>query len=281
MNASGLTDASIGRRWGKGALAIVLYTLASVLVVGGISLWWILAERRGPLENLPDDGAFAAKRGSPGFPQEDLERMPSDSELKLGGLVAPDESLSEATILRIGETRPVGNLEISPLGVEHATLMSYRADAPEDKIETGPVLVLRLRVKNVSAKQEFHPLDPVFLYPDPRKQMKSNDLFDGRGLTYTYLHPADRVADVVCPFDLNVRAGWALEGQEFPKLSPGGEAELIVVSDADAMERVRGPMLWRVKLRKGLTATGQGVATVIGVYFDPAEIKDRLKKETG
>jgi hypothetical protein len=269
------------RRRGRGSLAIVLFTLTSVVVVGGISVFWMLADRRGPLENLPDDGAFAPRRGSPGFPQEDLERMPSDAELKLGGLVAPDESLSEATILRLGETRPVGNLEVSPLEVEHATLMSWRADAPDEKIETGPVLVLRLRVKNVSAKQEFFPLDPAFLYPDPRKQMKSNDLFDGRGLTYTYLHPADRVADVVCPFDLNVRDGWVLEGQEFPKLPPGGQADLIVVSDADAMERVRGPMIWRVKLRKGLTATGQGVATVIGVAFDPAEIQNRLPKESG
>lgn len=273
----GTANARPGRS-GKVSAAIALGSLAVFLAVAAISVWVLMRPKPGPLENLHDDGLLQTTAlGAVSYPPGDLERLPDDAAVQGAGPIAADEKISPATRFRLGETKRIGNLDVTAVAVEDCELATYKKDEPDSKIETGPVLVLRLHVKNVSEKQTFHPLDPAFLYPDPKKQMKTNDLFDGRGLTYTYLQTADRAGKVILPYDLKWQER-AIEGQDFPKLEPGGKADLIVVSDMDSPEKVKSPMVWRVKLRKGLTATGQGVATVIGVAFDPSQIKRAEKK---
>jgi hypothetical protein len=124
----------------------------------------------------------------------------------------------------------------------------------------------------MSNDQTFCPVDPAFLYPDPQRRLKELKVFDISGYTYTFIHPREEVEDVILPFDLLYQQGAAIDGQSFSALGPRQSMETVVLSHEGAKERVTGPMIWRVKLRKEAVANGRGVATVIGVPFSPTDV---------
>lgn len=228
------------------ALTTLLFTWASVATLLAVWLWLRWPEEHSPLETLPDDGIY--KNGK----QE---------------IISPLEKLSSREMFRLGQTRQIGSLEITPLAIEHRSVRLL-----PDKFHTDPVLVLHLRIRNVSADQRFYPTDPAYLYPDPKKKLKGVTAFDRTGYTYSFLHSARAVENVLTPFDLAYSQGFRVEGQEFAPLDPGAMMETLVISSEDAATSIDGEMVWRIKLRKGVVADGRGIATVIGVAFSSKDV---------
>lgn len=246
---------------------VTIAILIGLTAIAGVLIWMMLKPGVGPLENLKDDGVLTAKvDGVADFARADLAEMPADSAIP-SGAVAIDEAVSTGSTFELGETKRIGNIEITPLRIEKRTARSFEKSAPDDWIETGELLVLSLRVKNVSKSQTFAPLDPAYLYPSGGSQVMPAGPFKGRPILYTYIHPVDSFDVAIFPHDLDY-GNWGFVGHDFPILAPGEQAELTVISEADVADKIQSPMLWRVKLRKGLTSSGKGVATVIAVRFD-------------
>ena len=229
----------------RGLLITLLITWASLATMVAAWLWYHRPEEKSPLENLPDDGLYDT-----------------------GGIVSPLENLSSREIFNLGDRKRIGNIEVRPVKIEQRTVRLL-----PDKLESAPVLVLHLHIKNVSQSQTFHPTDPKFLYPDMNKKLQGLTAFNRRGYTYSFIHPQSGPGNsLIFCFDLAYELNYSIQGQKFPKLGPGEEADVIIVSEEDAGEWIQQPMLWRVKLRKGKAASGKCVATVIGVRFDKADI---------
>jgi hypothetical protein len=227
-------------------VVVLLATWASLATILCLWIWWRQPEPASPLENLPDDGVFQHE----------------------GKVVFPLEPLSQRYLIEVGRTKQFGVVALTPLAIECRPVRLL-----PDNYTTKPVLVLRLRLKNVSANQQFHPLDPAFLYPDPKRRLAGLPVFDRRGYTYTLLHAQAGTDRLILPFDLPFRQGFSIEDQEFPLLAPQEEAESIVISDEDAFDEIDGRMIWRVMIRRGLARSGKGVATVIGVVFDKSQVQ--------
>ncbi|MGL5094994.1 MAG: hypothetical protein ACRDD1_05375, partial [Planctomycetia bacterium] len=224
----------------------LLYTWASVATIIALWLWINRTPQPGHTESLPDDG------------------------VKVGNaIISPLESLSERQILRLGETRRFGNLEVTAVKIENRPI-----EIRPDGDVTTPVLVMTLSLRNVSETQTFHPTDPVFFYyHEPPKKLNGFKMFP-QGYTYSYLHSVDNVRKVTLPYDLFYGNGMHFDEQAFKSIGPGETLETVVVSEEDAAGKLAPEMIWRVKLRKGKTSAGKGVATVVGVQFR----KDQVKK---
>ena len=119
-----------------GSLTTLLFTWASVATILAIWLWWTRPENPSGLENLPDDGKLNS------------------------GLVSPTLPLSNRLTIELGETKRVGDLEVTPLGIDFRAIKIVGPDGKQ--LYEPKTLVLRLRLKNVSAASTFHPTDPLF-----------------------------------------------------------------------------------------------------------------------
>ncbi|QDU64119.1 hypothetical protein Pan216_50080 [Planctomycetes bacterium Pan216] len=230
---------------GKTAMIItLLFTWASLATIIAAWLWMTRPEPPGPLENLKDEGIYSFK-----------------------GIVSPLEALTSRQKLRLGETRRIGNLEITPQEIVHRPVKLFPGGHPTDKL-----LVLKLRVKNVSSDQRFHPTDPTFLYPDREQQIKGLDVFENRGYSYSYIQPGSRSRRLLFHYDLPWREGYTLENHKLKALDPGESITLFLASEEGAFDRLKDNNTWRVQLRKGILPGGKGVATVVGVEFSKNEI---------
>lgn len=225
---------------------VILATWASLATILCIWIWWRQPEPATPLENLPDDGVHRES----------------------GRIVSPLEPLSARYLLPIGQTRQFGMLRITPLSIENRSVRLL-----PDKFHTAKLLVLRLQLENASRDQVFHPLDPAFLYPDPKKKLSGLSVFDRGGYAYTFIHPVGSLAKIVMPLDLAYKQGFQVEGQVLEPLAPGETTESIVVSQEDAFDQLDAHMIWRIKLRKGMAKSRVGIATVVGIIFDKAQVR--------
>lgn len=224
-----------------------LFTWASIMTLLVIWLLKNWPEEPSPLDTLPDDGIKTSKN-----------------------IISPLERLSSRELFRLGESKRVGDLEITPVAVEFRPI-ELIDESRRDR--TDPVLVLRLKLKNVSERHAFHPTDPVYYYPDRRNKLQGHKQFNRRGYTYTFVHPEGKFDKLIFCFNLGYDIGMYFEGQTFPRLEPGQSAEVVVVSEEVDLKDLSNAMVWRVKLRKGKTSGGKGVATVIGVQFQKNEIQ--------
>lgn len=224
-------------------LLIALFTWANLATILALWLWWTRSSANGPLENLPDDGA-----------------LKSD-------IISPFEELTARSLVRLGETKQFGQIEVTPLSIESRTMTIEPGGQ-----STEPVLALKVRVKNRSPDQSFYPTDPAYLYPDPRRRLKDAPIFDRMGYTYSFIHPAGREKDLLAPFDLAHDQGVKIRGQEFPRLGPGESADVLIISGEGALSKVEGTMIWRVKFRKSKRSDGVSLATVVGIPFDRSNV---------
>lgn len=225
-------------------LFALLFTWASVATILAAWLWLHWPEEPSQLENLPDDGTLQ------------------------GRVISPLERLSSREVARLGQTIRLGALEITPRVIENRPVRLMPSG-----VVTEPVLVLHLDVKNTS-DESIYPSDPAFLYPVSGRKLAGLPMFDATGYSYTFLHPADDPSRLLLPFDLPHELGQTVAGQEFPRLGPGEEAELIVISGEDARRQLAPAMWWRVKVRKGRMPDRRTVAAVFAVAFKEDDVID-------
>ena len=199
------------------------------------------------------------------------------------------QTLPEHLKVRLGETVRVGDLEVTPTRVERGRV-SILTEGAEEHPEPSPhdALLLHLRLKNVARDYAFTPLDNYF-----DRRWKSGD---GPPVPFTLLQagretffggPA-RWYPLGVPLARRERRDWLAGRKNIDRrgLEPGEEAETYLATDGwdpavaaylfgaagdgRAGRPYRGPLLWRVQLRRGLVGhEGRELpaTAVIGVEF--------------
>jgi hypothetical protein len=177
--------------------------------------------------------------------------------------------LPASHVLKIGEARRFGNLRVEPIKVTRgpAELVHYSGDRERGSYKTSPVLRLWFKFTNESTDQSFAPIDHdlVFLRNDSGVRANNNFLVErsrkpaGGPLALTFDH-TDSSHDF---------AGQNLGRQ----LGPGESFEAYYPTSEEEFENLRGDLIWRVQLRKGLGPSGHGVTTLVEVAFTSDEIQ--------
>lgn len=240
-----LTPAIATPSGGASLGTVILFTWASLATILAAWLWWHWPPPTGSLENLPDDGELGRR------------------------IISPLEPLASNQVASLGQTLRVGDLEVTPVQV-----VERRLTLLPDKIVTEPVLALELKVKNVSSDRAFHPTEPAFVYPSPKKRIAGIPAFSRSGYSYTFLHPVDNLTAIILPYELPMEIGMTVDGQTFPKLDAGATGTVWLFSEERTARDLTAPMIWRVKLRRQAASDeNKGLATVIGVSFAPKDVK--------
>jgi len=213
-------------------------------------------------------------------PLHNLERLPdpADTTGSTGEagpsltLVAVDSPMPDGHTLELGQTTRFGHIRVTPLRVsrealEFEALEQFDGQATREPI--GPVLKLWLQLENASDDQDIAPLDRLLmlsrLYENDRV-MANNFIRPGNGESITLLH------------DNPLQGNWNWKGQgadgiEARVLKPGGLFETYVPTGTDGIDELDGPLVWRVHIRKGYSASGKGVTTIFEVAFDSSQIE--------
>lgn len=228
-------------------LVVALFTWASIATILAAWMFKNWPDAPSPLDSLPDDGIKTGKN-----------------------IISPLEQLSHRELFTIGESKEVGNLRVTPLKIEYRSVDIIDHGKT---LSTDPALVLHLRLENISKDQHFHPTDPVYYYPDRRQKLGGFKQFNRRGYTYTFIHPRGSFNDLIFCYNLIYDLNQEIRGQSFARLGPGETEEVVIVSEEIDLKQLKPDMIWRVKLRKGKTKGGKGVATVIGVQFTKDQIQ--------
>ena len=137
--------------------------------------------------------------------------------------------------------------------------------------------MLNLRLKNLSDKYAFHPLDPYFERRWVNDESKAS-------MPFTYLTVGKQrfVGGPIRAEEREERRE-TIKGQKLePELAPGEILETFICTSPDdpvkkVVENATQPMLWRVQVRRGLVATpNRGelpASAVIGVEFTREQIQ--------
>lgn len=263
------------------AMPIIFFSLLSYSVMATAILILVLVRMKTagpmhPLEYIPDvDGDNpGAKRTKIRF-NHDKDRT--------------QEIVPAQLRTKIGVAIRVGELEVTPLAVEKATvavLVSGFSKAEPCKEDS---LILRLKLKNVSADQSFSPLDYYFnrkwkeksrnSYPPPftlvqfGTEKPEKSFFGG---------PANWLPLALAGSKKSQSPRETVEDENLDKtLEPGEEMTAFLCTDGDdsstqAIYTYHGPMLWRLQVRRGLVPVGAKeipATAVIGVEFSTTDIK--------
>ncbi|MBA4062654.1 MAG: hypothetical protein C0501_02895 [Isosphaera sp.] len=218
-----------------------------------------------PLSTVPDTyGEFdpAARKGDKG--KTSANRVRGDKEL-------PAELRAG-----LGEKVAVGGVEVEPLEVRRRHLHLFaegKGDGPPVKAGSpGHALVLRLKVRNASDDLTFCPLDPAF----NRKTVTTDD----RPLTRLVVGGETFAGGPVAwPFRASRQFEQEQKDDAIP-LGPGEAREYVVCSPADpkviaAVRAAKGPVLWRVQVRRGPVVFRDRevpVTAVVGVEFRKEDV---------
>ena len=263
------------------AMPIIFFSLLSYSVMATAILILVLVRMKTagplhPLEYIPDvDG------DNPGAKRTKI-RFNHDKETTQTILPAHLRT-------KIGLAIRVGELEVTPLAVEKATvavLVSGFSKAEPCKEDS---LILRLKLKNVSADQSFCPLDYYFnrkwkeksrnSYPPPftfvqfGTEKPEKSFFGG---------PANWLPLALAGSKKSQSPRETVEDENLDKiLEPGDEMTAFLCTDGDdssAQEILnhQGPMLWRLQVRRGLVSVGAKeipATAVIGVEFGASDVK--------
>jgi hypothetical protein len=223
-----------------------------------------------PLEYLRDSGENPpAKRGSSSVFES----------------ISPDTTLPPRLQVALGQRLRIGDLEIVPLKVERRKLTICSENRQLRPQRTAnDALVLSLRLRNVSDDVFFTPTDPVFdrqwkeeyglSRPHTLLETDGKRFFGGpiqwRPRTNRGAFRADDPREYV-------------KGQEDDNqvLKPGERRTSVLCTDPgnreilQAVQASKGPLVWRIHLRRGLVDLGDrevSATAVVGVVFDKKDI---------
>jgi hypothetical protein len=263
------------------AMPIIFFSLLSYSVMATAILILVLVRMKTagplhPLEYIPDvDG------DNPGAKRTKI-RFNHDKETT--------QTIVPAHLrTKIGVAIRVGELEVTPLAVEKATVSVLVSGFSKAEPCKGESLVLRLKLKNVSKDQTFSPLDYYFnrkwkeksknSYPPPftlvqfGTEKPEKSFFGG---------PANWLPLALAGSKKSQSPRETVEDENLDKiLEPGDEMTAFLCTDGDdssAQEILnhQGPMLWRLQVRRGLVSVGAKeipATAVIGIEFGVMDVK--------
>ena len=206
-----------------------------------------------------------------------LESLPDvvPAKKKTAGISVYKESatMPDGHDLKVGDQQRFGNIEVTVLKVTRGSVhFRHFSDAGKVRLPSAPVLKLWLRFKNVSEDQEIAPLDDQLLFTRAGKtrfEYRSNQ----------FVCRADdklnREALRVIAYDHKIGSGWDLADLPLEKpLQPGESRDYYVPTCENDLDKLTGDLLWRVHIRKGYSARGNGVTTLFEVHFHSDAIRD-------
>ena len=236
------------------AMFVVLISYASAMTLG---FGWLLYQMKtggagGGLEALPDP-VPAKKTGFQWYP--------------------PRTVMTAGHDLGIGDSQRFGNIKVTVLKVTRGPIQfKHFSDTKQTRPPTFPVLKLWLRFENVSENQEIAPLDDQLLFRRSGTnytQYKSSQ-FVCRADQKTKPNPK-----IIIAYDHVSGSGWDLANLPLDKpLAPHESREYYVPTVEQNLDELTGNLVWRVHIRKGYSARGNGVTTLFEVHFDSNDIHD-------
>lgn len=200
--------------------------------------------------------------------------------------------LPEKQRVALGDSIVVGDVRVRPLEAEVRKIMIYTEGYPNPDPSPHPTLVLHLEIENVSNDVAYFPLDAYF---DRRFEEKFLD-----NVPFTFLEKGEKkffggAAAFPAKYkEREVRAEalelQGVDGDPNKKLSqnvkkelmPGEKWRTFVACNADnpevaeALQNYDGPLLYRIRLRRGLVPFKDqevSATTVIGVEFTGKDVK--------
>jgi hypothetical protein len=250
---------------------LIPYAIFMTIVAG--YFYWRIMQTPHPLEMLNDFGDNPpAKRGTS----------------SVIDIIPPETNLPSKLQVALGQRIRLGDLEVMPQKVERRRIV-YCSDSKnvQPQESQDDTLVLTLQLRNVSADVFFIPTDPFF-----EMQWKEDS---GATKPYTFLEMGSQ-RFFGGPIRRSPRGKAALprefvQGQENDNqvLKPGEERTTVVCTDPGNREilrtlsRHKGPLVWRVQLRRGLVNVGKrevSATAVIGVVFQENDIINQPRTAT-
>lgn len=228
-----------GARWPM----VLLGSYASAMTIACL---WLVLIGRGRAHD-------AAPPTIPTDSRPDLEKSAGSERRSL-----PIPRIPEDHITAMKQPIRLGDLEITPVRIDSGpvTLEHLPRSANAEQRDGGrDALSMHLRLRNMSLDAAFTPLERAFVRePD-------------RGLPDSFIETGRNERIEIYP--LAQESEWAIAGQEFPAIKPGDSAEVLIVSDADALGRLANPLTWRVRLR-----VRPGTTEIVGVRFGVHEVDE-------
>lgn len=222
-------------------LFMLLVGYAAAVTV--ILIWLLFWHRGNQLENLPD-----------------VDPNPQ------GYIVPENAPMPVGHTLEFGETGRFGSLEITPLKVTRGPAEEVVPGVGET-VETGPVLKLWLRIRNVSDDQTFRPFGRELLLMQGKSKQREQP-----GANIFVCRVEEKRADGHRVFVFQQKDSYFVElrGQQIDRtLGPHEEYTTFLATTEQGIDELSGPLVWRVHFRKGYNPkTKHGVTTLIEVPFD-------------
>lgn len=236
------------------SLLLLLFSYASAITLGFLYLLYYGSANKGDygLESLPDP--VPPKRKTSGVYQESAP-MPAGHDLK------------------IGDSQRFGNIEVTVLKVTRGPIQfRHFSDAGKTRFPSAPVLKLWLRFKNVSEDQEIAPLDDQLLF---HRIGRDRLTYHSNQFVVRAEQKNNPDAKRIIAYDHIIGSGWDLAGLSLDKpLQPGESRDYYVPTCENDLDILTGELLWRVHIRKGYSARGNGVTTLFEVRFNSDVVSD-------
>lgn len=235
------------------AMFLVLISYASAMTLGfGWLLYLMKTGGGGGLEALPD---------------------PVPSKKTVFEWYPPRTVMTAGHTLEIGDSQRFGNIKVTVLKVTRGPIQfRHFSNAKQTRPPTFPVLKLWLRFENVSDDQEIAPLDDQLLF-----HRKGNNYTEYKSSQFVCRADQKNKAKpkIVIAYDHISGSGWDLANLPLDKpLAPHESREYYVPTVEQNLDELTGDLVWRVHIRKGYSARGNGVTTLFEVHFDSQDIHD-------
>lgn len=236
------------------SLLAVLLSYAIAITIGFVYLLYNGSARPGSygLESLPD---------------------PVPPKRKTSGVYRETDPLPAGHDLQIGDRQRFGNIEVTVLKVTRGPIQfRHFSDTSKVRLPSAPVLKLWLRFKNVSEDQEIAPLDDHLLF---HRIGRDRLTYHSNQFVVRAEQKSNPDAKRVIAYDHIIGSGWDLADLSLDKpLQPGESRDYYVPTCENDLEVLTGELLWRVHIRKGFSARGNGVTTLFEVRFNSDIIRD-------
>jgi hypothetical protein len=269
-----------GGGWFIPLIFVPLLVYAVLVTITAVVFWRELKQRPpNPFDAMPDVGGDTPGARKDGKNGKTRTTLSYDRELSTAPLPAH-------LVTALGKPLRVGDLEVTPTKVERRRVRVFVSGFDRPEPCDGDSLVLHLRLRNLATGYAFTPLDNYFdrWWRPPGGLPPLTLLEAGKDRFYggpAHWYPRDsRDAG---------RREWVEGRKDFDTdgLAPGAEQESFVCTDGNDPQALRvlfgeggpgpykGPLLWRVQVRRGLfDYRGRRVpaAAVVGVAFDSRDV---------